>query len=95
MSQASSPEVAKKPPEHDKQIVVHIDRKPYKVREGQLSGAQLRQLPDPDVGPEYDLWLEVPGGEDRRIEDAEEVKLTEGMHFFTAPSVINPGSGSC
>jgi hypothetical protein len=84
----------KKPPDHPKQIVVHIDRKPYKVDDGQLTGAQLRALPDPDVGPEFDLWLEVPGGEDRQIADAEEVTLKEGMHFFTAPSVINPGS-SC
>jgi hypothetical protein len=51
----------------------------------------LRALPDPDIGPEFDLWLEIPGGEDRRIESGEEVKLKEGMHFFTAPSVINPG----
>lgn len=92
MSPDVDTEKVKKPPDHDKKIVVHIDRTPYKVSDGELTGAQLRALPDPDIGPEFDLWLEVPGGEDLRIADDEEVRLKEGMHFFTAPSVINPGS---
>lgn len=74
-----------------KTIVVHIDRKPYKVSEGVLTGAQLRTLPDPDIGPEFDLWLEVQGGEDNKIEPDEKVKLKNKMQFFTAPSNINPG----
>ncbi|MFT3864594.1 MAG: multiubiquitin domain-containing protein [Solirubrobacterales bacterium] len=94
MTPSAGVDAAKKPPDHDKKTVVHIDRKSYEVREPELTGAQLRQLPDPAVGPEFDLWLEVPGGEDRRIGDDEEVVLKKGMHFFTAPSVINPGA-SC
>jgi hypothetical protein len=91
MNPSSSTEVAKKPPKPEKQIVIHIDRKKFKVREREMAGSELRTLPDPDIGPEFDLWLEVPGGEDRRIENAQAVKLKDGMHFFTAPSVINPG----
>lgn len=91
MNPSGSAEAAKKPPEQEKQIVIHIDRTKFKVRKGEMTGAQLRALPDPDVGPEFDLWLEVPGGEDRKIENGQEVKLKDGMHFFTAPSVINPG----
>lgn len=91
MSSSSSTEAAEKPPKSGKQIVIHIDRKQFKVAEGEMTGARLRALPDPDVGPEFDLWLEVPGGEDRRIDNEESVKLKNGMHFFTAPSVINPG----
>jgi len=91
MSGSSSSEVAKKPPKPEKQVVIHIDRKPFKVMEDEMSGTELRSLPDPDIGPEFDLWLEVPGGEDKRIENEEAVKLRNGMHFFTAPSVINPG----
>jgi Multiubiquitin len=89
MSSSTSAEAAKRPPE--KQIVIHIDRKPFKVAEEELTGSALRALPDPDIGPEFDLWLEEPGGEDKRIENEEPVKLRNGMHFFTAPSVINPG----
>jgi hypothetical protein len=80
-----------KPPKPEEQIVIHIDRKPYKVDEGELTGSQLRTLPDPDIGADFDLWLEVPGGEDERIENDEPVKLRNGMHFFSAHSVINPG----
>lgn len=91
MTASSSAEAAKKQPKPDKQVVIHIDRKQYKVPEGEMTGAELRALPEPDIGPEFDLWLEVPGGEDERVEDNESVKLKNGMHFFTAPSVINPG----
>lgn len=90
MSSSPSAEAAKKPPK-PKQIVIHIDRKQFKVAEDELTGAQLRALPDPDIGPEFDLWLEVPGGEDQRVGGEDQVKLRNGMHFFTAPSVINPG----
>lgn len=91
MSSTTSAEAAKKPPKPEKQIVIHIDRKQFKVEEGEVTGAAIRALPDPDVGPEFDLWLEVPGGEDERVDNEESVKLRNGMHFFTAPSVINPG----
>jgi Multiubiquitin len=91
MNGSSNSEATKKPPKSGKQIVIHIDRKQFKVEEEELIGSELRALPDPDVGPEFDLWLEVPGGEDERIENEEPVKLRNGMHFFTAPSVINPG----
>lgn len=79
----------KKKPDND--IVIHLDRKKYKVDESILTGSQLRQLPDPDIGAEFDLWREVPGGEDDRVDNDERVKLKDGMHFFTAPSNINPG----
>lgn len=88
---STSAEAAEKPPKSAKQIVIHVDRKQFKVAEGKMTGAQLRALPDPDIGLEFDLWLEVPGGEDRRIGNEEPVALKNGMHFFTAPSVINPG----
>ncbi len=91
MSSSASAGVAHKPPKSEKRIVIHIDRKQFKVSESEMTGSELRALPEPDIGPEFDLWLEVPGGEDRRIENEETVKLRNGMHFFTAPSVINPG----
>ncbi len=94
MSTEAIAQGAKKPPDSDKQIHIKIDRKPYSVEKETLIGTEIRALPDPDIGAEFDLWLEVPGGEDRRIEAAEEVRLKNGMHFFTAPSHINPGS-SC
>lgn len=75
----------------DKQIVIHIDRKQFKVDSESMTGTELRALPEPDIGPEFDLWLEVPACEDDRVDGDEQLPLKNGMHFFTAPSTINPG----
>lgn len=74
-----------------KEIVIHIDHTEYKVDVTEMTGTGLRALPDPAIGPEFDLWLEVPGGEDDRVENDEDINLKNGIHFFTAPSTINPG----
>lgn len=80
---------ANKPP---KTTTIHIDRKQYKVEGDEVTGAQLRSLPDPDIGPEFDLWLEVPGGEDRKVEEVDQaIKVKNGTHFFSSHSHINPG----
>lgn len=81
---------ANKPP---KETIIHIDRKPYKVSGDTITGAELRALPDPDIGPEFDLWNEVPGGEDQKVENDQVVKIKNGTHFFSSHSHINPGCG--
>lgn len=59
----------------------------------QMTGAELRNLPEPPVGPDRDLWQEVGGGElDRIIQSGDAVDLHAQMRFFTVPRVINPGS---
>jgi hypothetical protein len=78
--------------EHEHEITIHIDRKQFKVDAKELTGAQLRQLPNPPIGSDYDLYLEVPGGEDELIADDQEVKLKEGMHFFSTQRHITPGA---
>jgi hypothetical protein len=57
-----------------------------------MTGAELRALATPPIGPERDLFEVVPGGTDRKIEDGHPVTLRNGMRFFTAPSHINPGA---
>ena len=73
------------------QFVIHIAKKMYKTDQSQFTGAQLRVLADPDIGPDRSLWLEVPGGKDDEIDDDEIVHLRNGMHFYTSPRNINPG----
>ena len=75
----------------DKKFVIKIDRAEYKVREEVLTGAELRQLPNPDIGPDRDLFEVVPGGSDIKIEASAQVKMRHGLRFFTAPAQINPG----
>lgn len=73
-------------------IPIFIDRKPFKAPKTPMTGAELRALPEPDVASDRDLWLEIPGpGDDDRIDTTESVDLKPGMHFYTAPSTINPG----
>lgn len=71
--------------------VIHIDKKMYKVQEDQLTGAALRALPDPDIASNYELVLQVPGGDDRQIADDELVTLKNGMHFFSVPKNLDAG----
>lgn len=75
----------------EKDIVIHIDKKQYKVSESELTGSALRQLPEPDISQEYELELEVPGGDDQPIADDQVVPLKNGMHFFSAPRNITAG----
>jgi len=70
---------------------IQIDRVHYTVDQDNLTGARLRGLVAPPIGPERDLFEVVPGGTDRKIEDAETVRMRNGLRFFTAPSQINPG----
>ena len=70
---------------------IKIDRTEYTVHQRILTGAQLRQLPHPPIGPDRDLFEVVPGGSDRKIADDEKVEMRDGLRFFTAPAQINPG----
>jgi hypothetical protein len=58
----------------------------------QLTGGEIRNLPEPPVGMDRDLWQEVDGGLDRIIQPGDTVDLHAQMRFFTVPRVINPGS---
>jgi len=77
---------------HEHEFKIEIDRKHYDVSQHEMTGAQLRKLPEPPIGPDRDLFEVVPGKEDRKIGDKEEVKIRNGLRFFTAPAHINPGS---
>lgn len=74
-----------------KAFEIKIDRTTYKVQESTLTGAQLRKLPEPDIGPDRDLFEVIPGGSDQKIDDATKVEIRNGLRFFTAPAQINPG----
>lgn len=72
-------------------FTIKIDRTEYLVHERKRTGLQLRHLPTPPIGPDRDLFEVVPGGSDRKIENDMEVKMRDGLRFFTAPTQINPG----
>jgi hypothetical protein len=78
--------------DHDHPIPITIDKDHFKVLKEEMTGAELRALPKPDVPADRDLWLEVPGPEDDiLVTPTKVIHLKPGMHFYTAPSTINPG----
>jgi len=78
------------PPEK-KVFHIRIDRAEFTVEQPELTGAQLRQLPSPPIGPDRDLFEVVPGGSDKKIIDTDPITMRDGLRFFTAPAQINPG----
>ena len=79
--------------EHGPTIRIHIDRQPYTVHERDMTGAELRNVPTPPIGENFDLWLEERGDtEDKAVTPAETVRLKEDMHFYSSPSNISPGA---
>ena len=70
---------------------IQIDRKHYQVKQEEMTGAELRRVPDEPIGPDRDLFEVVPGESDGKIELKTVVKIGDGKRFFTAPAHINPG----
>ena len=76
--------------EHE--IPIILDHKEYKVPPGTITGGQLRNLPTPHLGADYDIWQVVPGGDDIKVLDDQVISIKPGMHFYSAPRTINPGA---
>lgn len=89
MSEQSTHE---KEPKKPKEFHIKIDRVEYEVTHETMTGAELRQLPNPPIGPERDLYEVVPGQADRKVGDADIVEIVNGKRLFTAPGHINPGA---
>jgi hypothetical protein len=88
-----------RPPGHEdgdelhpgEKLTLVIDGKQYRAPTRKMTGAQLRRLAEPNIGPDYDLWQEVPGGEDNLVDDKERITLRDGMGFYSSSRDINPG----
>jgi hypothetical protein len=75
----------------DRPFPIFIDKQKFEVTEDKMTGAELRALPTAPVGPDRDLYLIVPGGEDDLVDDTERVGLKPGTKFMTVPKLITPG----
>jgi hypothetical protein len=78
----------------DPKFQIQIDRVHYEVGQAEMTGADLRRVPDPVIGAERDLFEVIPGQPDRKLADADVVEIRNGKRFFTAPGQINPGDGT-
>jgi hypothetical protein len=81
-------------PHHDPKLIpIEIDHKPYKVPSDKnpVTGKYLRDLPEPAVSNDYDLWLRLPG-DDEVVEPEDTIRLEPGMYFYTAKKELTPGA---
>lgn len=87
------------PPKHedgdelrsDDKLTIVIDSNKYRAPSRAMTGAQLRRLANPNIGPELDLWQEIQGGEDNLVDDHERIALADNMGFYSSSRDINPG----
>jgi multiubiquitin len=70
---------------------IQIDRVHYVVTQEHMTAEELRQVPEPPIGADRDLFEVVPGHPDNKLEDGDTVEIRDGKRFFTAPGQINPG----
>ena len=89
----STPEIKQQGQGHEDKdrYQIQIDRVHFTVRNDTLTGTELRALPTPAIGSDRDLFEVVPGGTDKKVGDADSVRMRNGLRFFSAPSHINPG----
>jgi hypothetical protein len=75
---------------------IEIDHKPYKAPKTPMAGLELRNLAQPPIGADRDLFRVIPGAaDDVKLQDGDAVNLKPGMHFYSAPKTINPGGVAC
>jgi hypothetical protein len=78
---------------HEPTFRIQIDRVHYEVHKEHMTGEELRHVPPTPIPQDRDLYEVRPGEQDRLIGDHEEVRIRDGLRFFTAPHHINPGHG--
>lgn len=71
-----------------------IEVSPNDLDNGTLTGRQIRELANPPIGADRDLFEIVPGGSDRKIEDGAAAAIRDHLRFFSAPRNINPGTSA-
>lgn len=79
-------------PNERKVIPIFIDDVKFDAPAASMTGQKLRDLPNPPVPADRDLWLEVPGPKDDELVRPEKTyEIKPGSKYYTAPSTINPG----
>lgn len=74
-------------------IPIQIDHKPYLAPKTPMTGNEIRQLVQPPLSGDLDLWRVVPGpADDEKVGDNDPIEIKPGTHFYSAPKTINPGS---
>ncbi len=74
-------------------ITIYVNRHSFRVADQPITGAVLKELPTPPIGPDSDLIRIMHGGEsDLFVRLDELVELVDGTEFFAVPHTIMAGS---
>ena len=76
---------------HPKAIEIVIDGTDVDAVNVSVTGTILRSLVTPPVGDDRDLFRDIDGAPDERIDDDEVVTLSKGAEFYSVPRLIAPG----
>lgn len=77
---------------HPTRMPIVIDGKKANAKAESVTGAVIRRLVEPPIPQDRDLFRDIDGAPDERIDDDEEVTLTKGAEFYSVPRLIAPGS---
>jgi hypothetical protein len=69
-------------------ITIHIDGEPYKTHAGPTPVATLRELRQPPVPDDKELWLDIEDAQDQELDPAGSIDVMDGMRFFTEIDAI-------
>jgi hypothetical protein len=69
-------------------VTIYINRTPYRTANAEFSGADLRSLSNPPIGPDQDIFRVVSGkGDDIKLSDTDVIAVNmraqQGRHFFS------------
>jgi hypothetical protein len=79
---------------HDDGVTIYIDHKPYSAASAHVTGAELRELPNPPIGADKDIFHAISGkSDDIKVGDADVVdinlrEVNHGRHFYSARKAL-------
>lgn len=77
---------------HPHHTPIVIDGQHVTSENESVTGTLIRRLVTPAIGSDRDLYRDIDGAPDERIDDGEVVTLKKGAEFYSVPKNIAPGS---
>ncbi len=77
---------------HPKSMNIVIDGAHVEAASESVTGSILRRLVTPPIADDRDLFRDIDGAPDERIDDDEAVTLRNGAEFYSVPRLIAPGA---
>lgn len=76
---------------HPHQTPIIVDGKRVSSENRSVTGRIIRRLVTPPIPEDRDLFRDIDGAPDERIDDDEDVTLVKGAEFYSVPRLIAPG----